>query len=112
VIRNEARHHPDLIMCRKQAGIPIGRLCEKCDGTCVICDSYVRPSTLVRICDECNFGTNAISITIMSDKEREQRISFYMERGIELAVILGFAYLPYSCEIQLLNSFLFSLILR
>ena len=25
-----ARHHPDLIMCRKQPGIAIGRLCEKC----------------------------------------------------------------------------------
>ena len=58
----------------------IGRLCEKCDGKwCVysrvfcmssptltafrvetpspVCDSYVRPETLVRICDECNFGT-------------------------------------------------------
>jgi hypothetical protein len=29
-------------MCRKQPGIAIGRLCEKCDGKCVICDSYVR----------------------------------------------------------------------
>eukprot|EP00906_Rhabdomonas_costata_P015496 RCo022271 len=54
-----ARHHPDLIMCRKQSGIAIGRLCEKCDGKCVICDSYVRPAALVRICDECNYGTNA-----------------------------------------------------
>ncbi len=25
-----AKHHPDLIMCRKQPGISIGRLCEKC----------------------------------------------------------------------------------
>lgn len=46
-----AKHHPDLIMCRKQPGIAIGRLCEKCDGRCVVCDSYVRPCTLVRICD-------------------------------------------------------------
>lgn len=73
-----AKHHPDLIFCRKQAGVgkfkwifilnfwyqkiktyckAIGRLCEKCDGKCVICDSYVRPSTLVRICDECNYGS-------------------------------------------------------
>src|ERR1700730_18680970 len=53
--------------------LAIGRLCEKCDGKwCVsrsrcwslfdaccspVCDSYVRPETLVRICDECNFGT-------------------------------------------------------
>ena len=27
------------------------------DGLCVICDSYVRPCTLVRICDECNYGS-------------------------------------------------------
>ena len=86
-----ARHHPDLIMCRKQPGVceflekkynyspvaacvslhsspprllrranplaAIGRLCEKCDGKCVICDSYVRPTTPVRVCDECNFGS-------------------------------------------------------
>eukprot|EP00884_Botryococcus_braunii_P007373 jgi/Botrbrau1/16637/Bobra.0068s0056.1 len=26
-----AKHHPDLIMCRKLAGIAIGRLCEKCE---------------------------------------------------------------------------------
>lgn len=37
--------------------IAIGRLCEKDDGKCVICDSYVRPCTLVRICDECNYGS-------------------------------------------------------
>lgn len=52
-----AKHHPDLIMCRKQPGIAIGRLCSKCDGKCVICDSYVKPNTLVRICDECNYGS-------------------------------------------------------
>ena len=27
-----AKHHPDLVFCRKQPGIMIGRLCEKCDG--------------------------------------------------------------------------------
>lgn len=27
------------------------------DGLCVVCDSYVRPCTLVRICDECNYGS-------------------------------------------------------
>ncbi|CEH13655.1 phf5-like protein [Ceraceosorus bombacis] len=53
-----SKHHPDLILCRKLPGIAIGRLCEKCDGKCPICDSYVRPATLVRICEECNFGTD------------------------------------------------------
>jgi PHD finger-like domain-containing protein 5A len=52
-----AKHHSDLIMCRKQPGIGIGRLCAKCDGKCVVCDSYVRPKTLVRVCDECNYGS-------------------------------------------------------
>lgn len=51
-----SRHHPDLVMCRKQPGISIGRLCDKCDGKCPVCDSYVRPTTLVRVCDECSFG--------------------------------------------------------
>ena len=52
-----ARHHPDLIFCRKQIGVAIGRLCQRCDGRCVICDSHVRPAVLVRICDECNYGS-------------------------------------------------------
>ena len=61
-----SKHHPDLIMCRKQPGIAVGRVCETCDGRCVICDSHVRLSTLVRICDECNFGSlkgDALSAT-------------------------------------------------
>lgn len=53
-----SKHHPDLIMCRKQPGIGVGKLCEKCDGRCPICDSYVRQQTIVRICDECNYGSN------------------------------------------------------
>lgn len=52
-----AKHHPDLVMCRKQPGIAIGRLCEKCDGKCVICDSFVNPKERVQICDECNYGS-------------------------------------------------------
>ncbi|CAD6913306.1 unnamed protein product [Tilletia controversa] len=52
-----SKHQPSLQLCRKLPGIAIGRLCEKCDGKCPICDSYVRPATLVRICEECNFGT-------------------------------------------------------
>ncbi|KAL9111276.1 MAG: hypothetical protein Q9227_004355 [Pyrenula ochraceoflavens] len=51
-----SRHHPDLVMCRKQSGVNLGRLCDKCDGKCPVCDSYVRPTTIVRICDECSFG--------------------------------------------------------
>ncbi len=34
------------------------------DGKCVVCDSYVRPATLVRLCDECNYGSLAGRCTI------------------------------------------------
>jgi len=51
-----SKHNPDLIQCRKLPGIAIGRLCEKCDGKCPICDSYVRPAQIARVCDECTFG--------------------------------------------------------
>ena len=54
-----SKHNPDLVMCRRQTGISIGRLCERDDGRCPICDSYVRPTTLVHICDECAFGNSA-----------------------------------------------------
>lgn len=52
-----AKHHADLVLCRKQPGLAIGRLCARCDGKCVICDSYVRPQTRVRVCDECDYGS-------------------------------------------------------
>lgn len=29
------------------------------DGKCPICDSLVRPAVLVRVCDECNYGSYA-----------------------------------------------------
>lgn len=31
-----AKHHADLIFCRKQPGIAIGRLCEKCVRACIM----------------------------------------------------------------------------
>lgn len=52
-----AKHHPDLILRRKQAGVAIGRLCGRCDGKCVVCESYVRPCGLVLVCDQCNYGS-------------------------------------------------------
>lgn len=54
---NMSRHHPDLVMCRKQAGRTVGRLCERCEDKCVICDSLGSGRTAVRICDECNYGS-------------------------------------------------------
>jgi PHD finger-like domain-containing protein 5A len=59
-----ARHHPDLVMCRKQPGTSVGKLCERCEGKCVVCDSYVRPHTVVRLCAECDFGAFAGRCTI------------------------------------------------
>jgi PHD finger-like domain-containing protein 5A len=59
-----SKHHPDLVMCRRQTGISIGRLCERDDGRCPVCDSYVRPTTQVRICDECAFGNYAGTLSL------------------------------------------------
>ncbi|KAF9508832.1 hypothetical protein BS47DRAFT_1302244 [Hydnum rufescens UP504] len=52
----DSKLSPALIMCQRQPGIAIGRLCEKHDGKYPVCDSYVRPEKLVPICDEYNFG--------------------------------------------------------
>jgi PHD finger-like domain-containing protein 5A len=51
-----AKHHTDLILCRKQPGVGVGRVCEKCEGRCVICDSFVRPDTVVKVCDDHSYG--------------------------------------------------------
>ncbi|CAG8443330.1 7220_t:CDS:10 [Diversispora eburnea] len=66
-----AKHHPDLIMCRKQPGIAIGRLCEKCDGKCtplfgrcVICgapgvsDAYYCKECVLQEKDIVNLGSS------------------------------------------------------
>eukprot|EP00949_MAST-11_sp_MAST-11-sp1_P001147 g1147.t1 len=51
-----AKHHPDLIMCRKQPGNSVGLLCQRCEGRCVVCDSFVNSKLPVHVCDECTFG--------------------------------------------------------
>ena len=78
-------------MCRKQPGIAIGRLCDKCDGKCPVCDSYVRPTTLVRICDECSFGNYQNKCVVCGGEVsflpplpclRDQRLMTTWEQGI------------------------------
>lgn len=59
-----SRHQLDLVMCLKQPGTHIGKVCEKCDGRCPICDSFVRPTTKVRICEECAFGKNGAKCVV------------------------------------------------
>src|SRR3989338_9813183 len=39
--------------CGKIAGVTIGRVCEKCDGRCVVCESFVNQHIKARICEEC-----------------------------------------------------------
>jgi PHF5-like protein len=40
-----AKHHPDLVMCRKQPGIAIGRLCEKCKFLILWVETKAHPSS-------------------------------------------------------------------
>ncbi|RKP29080.1 PHF5-like protein [Metschnikowia bicuspidata] len=51
-----SRHQYDLVQCMKQPGTKIGLLCLLCDGKCPICDSMVKPTRKVRVCDACSFG--------------------------------------------------------
>lgn len=51
-----SRHQYDLVQCMKQPGSRYGFLCQNCDGKCPICDSLVKPTTKVRICEECSYG--------------------------------------------------------
>ncbi|ODV63265.1 U2 snRNP complex subunit RDS3 [Ascoidea rubescens DSM 1968] len=53
-----SRHQFDLLVCHKLPGTHVGKLCEKCDGKCPACDSYVHSYEQVRVCDECAFGEN------------------------------------------------------
>lgn len=79
------------------------------DGKCVICDSYVRPATLVRVCDECNYGSYAGRCVIcggigVSDayycKEctlQEKDVSAMLATGAETALLMRCLYADISC---------------
>lgn len=53
-----SRHQYDLVQCLNLPGVLTGKLCDKCDGRCPLCDSDVRLISRVRICDSCAFGNN------------------------------------------------------
>lgn len=46
----------DVIRCGRRTGISRGRLCFKCDGKCVACESYVNAAVEARVCEECAAG--------------------------------------------------------
>ncbi|CCG22267.1 pre-mRNA-splicing factor [Candida orthopsilosis Co 90-125] len=51
-----SRHQYDLVQCMKQPGKYIGQVCPNCDGRCPICDSFVKPTAKVHICQDCSQG--------------------------------------------------------
>ena len=63
-----SKHNPDLLMCLKRTGFGRGRVCIKCDGRCVLCDSFVHQAIKVNICDECNFGPEQGRCIICNNK--------------------------------------------
>jgi PHD finger-like domain-containing protein 5A len=77
-----ARHHPDLIMCRKQIGTTFGYLCSKCDGKCVQCDGYIGMERKVQICDECNYGPLAQRCVICGGKGVS--VAYYCRECVKL----------------------------
>ncbi|CDK25956.1 unnamed protein product [Kuraishia capsulata CBS 1993] len=58
----------DLVMCLKQPGTTIGKVCERCDGRCPGCDSLVNSKKMARICDDCSFGNFADRCIICGGK--------------------------------------------
>jgi PHD finger-like domain-containing protein 5A len=70
-------------MCRKQAGVSLGILCERCDGKCVICDSYVRPHTLAHLCDECSFGNAVTRCVVCSAPGIEGSNAYYCKECVQ-----------------------------
>ena len=70
-------------MCRKQTGVSLGALCERCDGKCVVCDSYVRPHTLVHLCDECSFGDAASRCVVCSAPGLEGSSAYYCKECVQ-----------------------------
>ena len=49
-----SRHQYDLVVCMNLPGSVVGKLCDKCDGKCPLCDSDVRLISKARICDSCS----------------------------------------------------------
>ena len=53
--------HGGALVCPRPHRVPVVTRCVPLlnagDGKCAVCDSYVKPHTLVRICDECNYGS-------------------------------------------------------
>lgn len=63
-----SRHQYDLVVCLKLPGTSIGKLCERCDGRCPGCDSFVKPEVKARICEECAFGKGGEKCIICANK--------------------------------------------
>lgn len=36
-----SKHHWDLVLCRKTISNVIAKVCEYCDGKCILCDSQI-----------------------------------------------------------------------
>ena len=76
-----AKHNPDLVLCRKQPGVSIGRVCEKCDGICCICHSFVNPSVPVQVCDACSSSATPKCVICGSVATTE---AFYCRECVQL----------------------------
>lgn len=76
-----SRHQYDLIQCMKRPGTHFGFLCLLCDGKCPICDSLVKPTAKVRVCDGCAAGNAAarciLCSTHLGDKPETAAAAYY-----------------------------------
>ena len=80
--RHMARHLPDIVLCRKLAGISTGKVCANHEGRCILCDSHSNLTLRVRICDECDYGPNKDKCILCSSNAASD--AFYCADCVEL----------------------------
>ena len=59
------------VKCGKLPGTSIGKLCERCDGKCIICGSFApRQQILVKICTECDSESGNQTLCISCNNKK------------------------------------------
>mmetsp|Transcript_21123 Transcript_21123/g.42091 ORF Transcript_21123/g.42091 Transcript_21123/m.42091 type:complete len:113 (-) Transcript_21123:39-377(-) len=79
-----SKHHPDLVQCTRLPGLTLGLLCSKCDGRCVVCDSFVNPCEPARLCDQCSYGASNKGACVVCGNKGSVATAFYCAECVAL----------------------------
>lgn len=79
-----SRHQYDLIQCMNQPGSKVGKVCLNCDGRCPVCDSFVKPTEKVRVCQECSLDFLMTKCILCGNKFDEGVDAYYCLECVRL----------------------------